>query len=858
MKSISTARTRSCDKRSDTLRSLLVRPLHQSPFLLLALCLFLSLMLFGLVACTEKTDAGESVTTSGEESVDPSPETQPADTQPVDTQPMETQPMETQPMETQPVDTQPADTTPQETDPQNPPIREDSPMRENITLNAYLIPMMTDELRNEMLQLCKDADIDILSHVYVNRPWVATDHTFEWYKQAMADADRYGLRLLTRDYNVQNAVNRSDEQIRALAEAYKDLPGFGGFFIVDEPYNPTPFARVENAFRTVCPDAYINVNFLPCASYPSQDIYLRQLCDYGGLLTYGGTLSLDAYCFPVGGGVDERSLFSNYDTLRQAGLITHTDTAVYVQSVGMAGHYRRPSGADLRYNMMAALAYGIKEIKFFTWGAPTADEGNYTDAILDHDNKPTDLYYEVCKINKKIHALGTHLVACDAKYVYHTRMKTAGAYEVVPSELFVQAEGADVILSLMEEREGNGEYLFVVNKDITDEQTVTLTFADMTRVWLVSDTTGELTEAVLRNGTLTLTLAAGDCALIRLPEGDFIHTPSEDGQNLALHAPVTGTSSVGSEDYYLYNLTDGVVHRANAARVNTAQGEFQLLTVDLGAVRTINRIDIYPAGVGPLCGLYNPSAFTLLVSSDGKSWETVASSSQPLSREFVSVFRFTDTEARYVRIRLAGSQGAVGFVDIGELMVYMDDGSIEDSIPTSYTKEDLTEGQNLALNKPVVEYSSTTDVPEWTCHHSYLTDGDYTHAWASELYRNENPDSPEWITIDLTEVYDINCVKLVPRGIWNGVNVFPEDYEIQVSIDGVHFVTVCSVKGDNIPQTQDDRILNFDAVPARFVRLYATRLTASSTVNGGYCIEICEMEVFGQVHDPALLFPEDD
>ena len=93
-------------------------------------------------------------------------------------------------------------------------------MRENITLNAYLIPMMTDELRNEMLQLCKDADIDILSHVYVNRPWVATDHTFEWYKQAMADADRYGLRLLTRDYNVQNAVNRSDEQIRALAEAY--------------------------------------------------------------------------------------------------------------------------------------------------------------------------------------------------------------------------------------------------------------------------------------------------------------------------------------------------------------------------------------------------------------------------------------------------------------------------------------------------------------------------------------------------------------------------------------------------------------------------------------------------------------
>lgn len=843
MKSVSTVRAKARGMGNAASRLLTV----------LVLSLSLLLLLLCLAACTGKPSAGEPVTTSGEGSDVSIPETSSDESHPTDTLPVETKPAETQP-----ADPQPDDTRSEETDPQNPPVREETLMRENITLNAYLIPMMTEELRNEMLQLCKDADIDILSHVYVKRPWVATDHTFAWYKQAMADADRYGLRILTRDYDVQNAVHKSDEQLRALAEAYRDLPGFGGFFIVDEPYNPTPYARAENIFRSVCPDAYINVNFLPCASYHSEDIYLRQLCDYGGLLTYGGTLSLDAYCFPVGGGVNEYSLFSNYDILRRAGLTTRTDTAVYVQSVGMVDHYRRPSGADLRYNMMAALAYGIKEIKFFTWGTPTTDEGNYTEAILDRDNKPTDLYYEVCRINKKIHTIGTYLAACDATYVYHTRNKTNGAYETVPADLFVQAEGADVILSLMDERKGQGEYLFVVNKDITDSQTVTLTFTGMTHVWLVSETTGELTETALKDGTLTLTLAAGDGTLIRLPEGDFIRAASEDSQNLALHAPVTGTSSVGSEDYYLYNLTDGIIHSTNAARVNTSQGEFQLLTVDLGAVMTINRIDIYPAGVGPLCGLFNPSAFTLLVSSDGTDWKQVASNSEPLSREYVSVFRFDDTEARYVRIRLVCSKGAVGYTDIGELMVYLDDGSIEDSIPTAYTEEILTDGQNLALNKPVVDYSSTTDVPEWTCHHSYLTDGDYTHAWASELYRNERPDSKEWITVDLLGVYDINSVKLVPRTVWNGVNVFPEDYEIQVSIDGERFVTVCSVTGDNVPQTQDDRILSFDAVPARYVRLYATRLTASSTANGGYCIEINEMEVYGQVHDPALPFPENE
>ena len=176
-------------------------------------------------------------------------------------------------------------------------------MRDNITLNAYLVPLMTESLRDEMLQLCKDADIDILSHVYPSRPWVAESHTFKWYKAAMEDCDRYGLKLLTRDVDVMNALDQSDEQLRKIAEKYKDLPGFGGFFIVDEPYNPSPYAHAENIFREVCPDAYVNVNFLPGAAYPSRDVYLRQLCDYGGLLTRGGTLSMDCYCFPEGGGV---------------------------------------------------------------------------------------------------------------------------------------------------------------------------------------------------------------------------------------------------------------------------------------------------------------------------------------------------------------------------------------------------------------------------------------------------------------------------------------------------------------------------------------------------------------------------
>ena len=808
--------------------------------------MILSLLLF--IACTP-SDPTDS---SGHESAVPTDPSTDATVTESATRPDEG----TTSDETVPDESTPDESDSTETQPQDPSTGE-TVMRENITLNAYLIPMMTQELRDEMLQLCKDADIDILSHVYVNRPWVASDHTFAWYKKAMADADRYGLKLLTRDQDVQNAVNLSDGELRKLAERYKDLPGFGGFFIVDEPYNPTPYARAENIFREVCPEAYVNVNFLPGAAYPSREVYVRQLCDYGGLLTSGGTLSMDCYCFPEGGGVNEHGLFSNYEDLRMAGLYTGTDTAVYVQSVGMVGNYRTPSGSDLRYNMMAALAYGIKEIKFFTWGTPTTDEGNYTTAILDRDNKPTELYYEVVKINKKIHAIGTHLAACDATYVYHSRIKTANAYEIIPEGYFAQAEGnADVILSMLEERKGNGEYIFVVNKNITAEQTVSLTLKGISKVFLVSDENGELIETALTDGKLTLTLTAGDGALLKLPEGDFIKPQEKTDKNLALHAPVKATSSVGMDNYYLYNLTDGIVDSANAARLTSKDGTLQMLTVDLGAVTAINRIDLYPSGVGVNCGAFSPVNFDLQVSADGVTWTEVAKNTQPLPRDLVSVFRFDSVNARYVRVRVHGLKGNSGYADIGELMVYNDDGSIPDKIPTAYTEADLTAGENIALSKPVVDYSSTTDVPEWTCHHTYITDGDYSKAWASELFRNERASSKEWITIDLLAVYDINCVKLIPRDLWNGVNVFPEDYEIQVSVDGVNFVTVKSVKGDNNPQTQDPRVLSFDLVPARSVRLYATRLTKSSTVNGGYAIEINEMEVYGQAHDPNLKFPE--
>ena len=736
-------------------------------------------------------------------------------------------------------------------DPVPPPVRTQAIKCENITLNAYLIPMTSKELRLEMMQLCKDADIDLLSHVYPVFPYNSKLHTHEWYKEIIAEAAEYGLKLQAHDTSLHDATALSDEELRALADDYKSMPGFGGFFLIHEPHNPNPYAHVENVLREICPGTYINVNFMPLAGYPSRDVYIRQLCDYGGLLTHGGTLSMDTYDFYLDGSVDETSMFGNYEYLRTAGLRTRTNTAVYVQSLGMPDiSRRRLTPSELRYNMMAALAYGFKELKFFTWGVPTYDRSQCTTAILDWDNKPTDLYYEVCRINKKIHAIGTHLASCDASYVYHGRVRTSGAYKAVPSNLFVQTGKTDVILSLMEERDGSGEYVFLVNKDMQEEQTVTLTFKDMDKVFLISDSTGELIETALDEGRFTVTLAAGDAELIRLPEGDFIRPDVKKKANLALNAPVYGTYSVGDGNYYLYNLTDGVIENAAGTRIIANRGQDEYLTVDLGEVQSINRVDLFPAGKDAASGVNNPVIFSILVSSDGENWTEVVKNTTKYDRSYVPVFRFESTEARFVCLCIREVKGLNCIIDIGEIRVYNDDGSISDRIKTSYKEIKDPENGNVALNKPIAGYSSTLDVPSWTSHNTFLNDGDYTTAWTSGLYRNYTPDATEWIVIDLLNYYDVSSVKLVPRHVnpADGGNSFPENYTIQVSKDGVNFETVVSVEGDNVPPKQDHRVLSFDTVTARFIRLEATRLTKHGSEGTGYGIAINEMEVFGTSH----------
>ncbi len=159
------------------------------------------------------------------------------------------------------------------------------------------------------------------------------------------------------------------------------------------------------------------------------------------------------------------------------------------------------------------------------------------------------------------------------------------------------------------------------------------------------------------------------------------------------------------------------------------------------------------------------------------------------------------------------------------------------------------ENENVALNMPIANMSSSFD---WeSCGSSFVNDGT-DKGWASGFDRNTTPDAIEYITINLLDVYVINRVLLTPQMFWNGTTVFPENYEIQVSIDDETYVTVASVTGDN-DFDESVRVIDFEPVEALYVRFQATKLRkASSDGQNCFMVELDEMEVYYATDDSMI------
>ncbi len=398
--------------------------------------------------------------------------------------------------------------------------------------------MMDPEYMNqEQFAVAKDFGLDLLmSNENVLNLGTAGNH-----KAAMLAAEN-GFLYQPADsrmgWTCGGVPNLSTDKLKAVLDDYRHVPGVGSIYVCDEAMPATQFAPAFNTIRDAAPELYPHYNFCPWGACGVNDASVRAWLEAtGGVRSDWSApdyLMYDRYPLHVSG-VDFAGWFSNLDTFRKLGLEYKVKTGTYLQSVGFNGTgMRAPTSPEIAWQVNTSLAYGYKQLAYFTYWQPMNRGETFTEGIIAGDGTKSERFDDLKQLNSEIHALGPTLMKLDSRDVYFNGAVNGQA--PVPTTLaaprsdgtlpegtfFAKADGTqNLVLSHMVDRETKEHYLFVVNNTFSGTNPVatnaTLTFdASVKGLQEVSRVDGSLSSTELSNGSLALQLAGAEGRLYKL------------------------------------------------------------------------------------------------------------------------------------------------------------------------------------------------------------------------------------------------------------------------------------------------------------------------------------------------------
>ena len=138
-------------------------------------------------------------------------------------------------------------------------------------------------------------------------------------------------------------------------------------------------------------------------------------------------------------------MFGNMNFVREVGLKYNVDTALYIQSVGVLDKFRRTNANEIRYHTSAALAYGYKNLKYFTWITPVERGEDFTLAIISPEGEKTDLFDGVAQINRDIKKVSSILeslmplryIIMEDRMLQRKCLNLAGMWKLLTKRIFL-------------------------------------------------------------------------------------------------------------------------------------------------------------------------------------------------------------------------------------------------------------------------------------------------------------------------------------------------------------------------------------------------------------------------------------
>lgn len=317
----------------------------------------------------------------------------------------------------------------------------------------------------------------------------------EWVKEAGFNI--MGQRLDEKDLDsLITVASRNDIKVTAATfsmndfakmpyfiKKYGDNPTVWGFSIADEP-NASKFeelSRVQMDFNRLNPNQMPFYNLLPIVS-PKQlgaPDYFTYVSDFVKIVN-PPFISYDKYPVMVDknrGIYVEDNFYLTLETIAKVAKDSGRPFWAYILSTQ---HWKYPKAKKeyLRFHIFTNLAYGAQGLSYFTYLLPDFDRGigDFSNAPIDSKGKRTDVWKMVRDVNKEVHNLTKVFLGAEVIDVSHTGStipESTHRLSRLPAP-FTTIENGPEGLVVSHLRNGDSEYLVIVNHDVLHKQRVKL------------------------------------------------------------------------------------------------------------------------------------------------------------------------------------------------------------------------------------------------------------------------------------------------------------------------------------------------------------------------------------------------
>lgn len=312
---------------------------------------------------------------------------------------------------------------------------------------------------------------------------------------------------------IVNCKELKENPIEAVRHL-KDNPAVAGYFFRDEP-SAKDFPDLHEwaqKLREADDSKLLYMNLHPSwapeqfTGTPSYEEYVSRFVDEVPL----GWMSFDHY--PVLENGIRPDFYYNLEVVRRETTRKGIPFWAFALSTGH-GPYPTATYESMCFQVYTDLAYGAQGIEYFTFQPGQNKSCIFHDAPIDENGNRTPTFDMVARINSEIKALTPVFLGCkvsDVSFTGDNLPKGTKALESLPAQIeSLDCSGEGVLVSQLSN--GRKQYLLLVNRSHTQEQTVTLDFKSKT-TRILPDGTKEKSS----RGTRTDTMGAGNMLLYRV------------------------------------------------------------------------------------------------------------------------------------------------------------------------------------------------------------------------------------------------------------------------------------------------------------------------------------------------------